>query len=321
MSGFKQYFFLCSLIVFSVEVRAVSGSITDPALSASESSDFSSQSLHGSLKTRLTRNIRISSDKFISANRRDGLFDTLYTTDDLSLNYPLSLALPFLEDFSFIEDMSMFFVLSYRRPVYATAQEIKAVCWSFYICFNDINLGVSKPVFQTDRFMVESSVYLAIPFSKNSFDQSFIMGLGASLSTSYRLFSYSHFDLSSVSTHSMDLDFYVYEMVNVRGTHYNVPFTAFNQLGLRIYHSQYAFIPMLFFYGSHSFALNFNGTPFHTVSLNMSAAWSLNKRIRIVAGLNWGDRILKPKDSAVAADTKIFNPDRTFLSLGGSYSF
>ena len=319
MSKFKQYFFLCSLVVFSMEVRAVSGSITDPALSASQSSDSLSQSLRGSIKTRLTRNIRISSDKFLSANRRDGLFDTLYTSDDLSLSYPLSLT--FLEDFSFVENMDVFFVLSYQRPVYATAQEIREVCWNSYICFNDINLGVSKPVFQTDRLMAESSVYLVIPFSKNSFDQSFIVGLGASLSTSYRLFSHSHFNVSSISTHFMDLDFYVYETANIRETYYNVPFTTFNQLGLSLRYSKYAFIPTLFLYGSHSFALNFKGTPFHAVSLNMSASWSINKQIRIVAGLNWGDRILKPRDSAVVSDTKIFNPDHTFLSLGGSYSF
>ena len=321
MNSFRQYFILCFLIVFSMEGRAISGSITDPALFSSESSESSSQYLHGSIKTTLTRNIRISSDNFPQADRQNGLFDTLYTKQDLSFNYPLVLSFSFLENSSFFDNTYMFFVLSYQRPIYATAQEIKQFCWSSYICFNDINLGVSKPVFQADRFTAESSIYLSLPFSRSSFNQSFLMGLGASLSTSYILFSNSQFSLSSLSNHFVDLNFYIYETVNARGIGYNVPFTTYNQLGLRIHYSKYAFIPVLFLYGSHNFALDYNGTPFHAVSLNMSAAWSVSKQVKIVAGLNWGDRVLKPQDSSSAVNTIMFHADRTFLTLGGSYSF
>ena len=314
-----QLIILFSLFAFSLESGAVAGSITDPALSSSDIS--SSQSLRGSIKTRITRNIRISADNFTRADRQNGLFDTLFTKEDLSLSYSLALALPLVENISFFDDVDTFFVLGYQRPIYATVQEIREYCWSSYICFNDINLGVSKPVIQAGRFSAGSSVYLSLPFSRSSFNQSFLTGLGASFNTSYGLFSNSDFNLSTISTHSLDLSFYIYEMANAQKTGYNVPFATFNQLGFQVRYSKYAFIPALFFYGSHNFAVNYNGTPFHSVSLNMSAAWSINKKIKIVAGLNWGDRILKPKNSALVVDTVVFHADRTFLSFGASYSF
>ncbi len=309
-----------SLFAFSLESGAVAGSITDPALST-ESSVSSSQSLRGSIKTRITRNIRISADSFTRADRQDGLFDTLFTREDLNLSYPLALALPFLENVSFFDDVDMFFVLGYQRPIYATALEIKEYCWSSYICFNDINLGASKPIIQGDRFSAGSSVYLSLPFSRSSFKRSFLGGVGASLNMSYNLFSHSYFKLSTISIHSLDLNFHTYKMANVNGTAYNVPLTTFNQLGFQFKYSKSAFIPALFFYGSHSLAVNYIGNLYHRVSLNMSAAWSINKKIKIVAGLNWGDRILKPKGSSVAEDTVVFHADRTFLSFGASYSF
>ena len=312
---------LFSLFAFSLESGAVAGSITDPALSSTESSVSSSQSLRGSIKTRITRNIRISADSFARADRQNGLFDTLFTKEDLNLSYPLALALPLVENSSFFDDVDAFFVLGYQRPLYATDLEIKEYCWSSYICFNDINLGVSKPVIQAGRFSAGSSVYLSLPFSRSSFKQSFLTGVGASLNTSYSLLSNSYFNLSTISTHSLDLNFYIYEMANVNGTAYNIPFTTFNQLGFQFQYLKSAFIPALFFYSSHNFAVNYNSTPFHSVSLNMSAAWSINKKIKIVAGLNWGDRVLKPKDSSLAVDTVVFNADQTYLSFAASYSF
>ena len=319
MNGLR-FIALFSLFAFSLESGAVAGSITDPALSA-ESSISSSQSLRGSIKTRITRNIRISADNFTRADRQDGLFDTLFTREDLSLSYPLALALPLVENISFFDDVDMFFVLGYQRPIYATALEIREYCWSSYICFNDINLGASKPVIQGDRLSVGSSVYLSLPFSRSSFKQSLITGIGTSFNMSYSLFSNSYFNLSTISTHSLDLNFYMYKVANINGTAYNVPLFTFNQLGFQFQYSKSAFVPALFFYGSHSFAVNYNGTPFHSVSLNMSAAWSINKKIKIVTGLNWGDRIFKPKDSSSVVDTVVFHADRTFLSAGAIYSF
>lgn len=307
-----------SLSFFSLQSGAISGSIVDPALSSSDVS--SSRLLRGSIKTKLTRNIRISADNFTKADQKDGLFDSLYTKEDLSLSYPIALAFPFLDNSSFFDNVDMFFVLSYQRPLYATDQEIKEFCWRSYICFNDINLGVSKSI-RVGHFITESSVYLSLPFSKSAFNQSLITGLGASVSTGYSLFSSSYFSLSTISSHFLDLSFYIYETANINGTAYNVPFSTFNQFGFQINYLKSALVPTLFFYGSYKFAVNYNSTPFHFIGLNMSAGWSINKKVKIVAGLNWGDRVLKPKGSALAVDTVVFNPDRTFLSLGASYSF
>ena len=303
----------------------MSGSITDPALSSPLEWENKNQSIYkaikGSFKTKITRNIRVSADDFFNANRQDGLFDTLYVKNDLYLGLPATSLFSFLQNISALEKMSLFAVLNYRRPLYASKREVSEICWSTVLCFGDLNIGVDNPVLITKNFQASSSLYLNIPLSKNSFDKSLLMGLGASLSTNYIMLSQTNFQLSAVSSHFVDLDWYLYETMNARGTYYNVPLNMFNQLGFKVRSFPYSYVPTLFFYGGYNFALNFKGTPFHAVSLHTSAVWTIGKNTRISAGLNWGDRILKPKGTALVENTNLLHPDRTFFSLGGSYSF
>ena len=325
VSSLFFWFFIFFSVFFSMGSFAFSGSIIDPALSHSitnsGSSDSRSSLLHGIIKTKITRNMRIASDDFMSASRKDGFFDTLYIKNDFILSYPASEAFSFLEKSFIFNKADLFFVLNYGRPVYASSQEIDEYCWNSIFCFGNIDLGVSRPIFQTDRFLADSSVYLRVPFSRSAFNQSFLVGLGMLLDTNYRFFSRSHFILSSFSSHSVSVSSYLYRTANVHETRYNKPLKLFNQLGLRFQHSKYKLIPVLLIYGYHYFTLNFKGTLIHSVTLSMSASWSVNNRIRLFAGLDWGDRILKPKNSALAVETKMFNPDYTYINLGGSYSF
>lgn len=318
-----HYFIFCILIIFSSEGKAISGSITDPALSSSVDDVVNTQSIRGSIKTKITRdNITFSNDfdEFVSSDQKDSLINGWYVTYDLNLSYPVASAFSFLDQSSFFEDVDSFFVLNYQRPLYADAQKIQAVCWNTYICFGDVNLGISKPVVQTGRFKSRSSIYLSIPFSKRAFDTSFLAGLGASFDTIYKLLSNSYFHLSTISTHFVDLRFYLYETDSPKAPNYNVPFTTFHQFGFQInYPKKSSFIPRLFFYGKYDFSINFKGTPFHHISLSGSLSWSVSKKVTLVAGLNWGDHVLKSQSEAM--DTVIFHPDRTFISLGGSYSF
>ena len=303
----------------------MSGSITDPSLSSPLEWKNKNQSIYkaikGSFKTKITRNIRISADNFLKANRQDGLFDTLYVKNDLYLGLPVTSLFSFLQSISALEKMSLFAVLSYRRPLYASKREISEICWSAVLCFGDLNIGVDTPVLITKSFQASSSFYLNIPSSKNSFDKSLLMGVGASLSMNYIMLSQVNFQLSAISSHFVDLDWYLYEAMNAQSTYYNVPLNVFNQLGFKLHYSAYSYVPALFVYGGYNFALNFKGTPFHAVSLHTSAVWTIGKNTRISAGLNWGDRILKPKGTALVEKTNLLHPDHTFFSLGGSYSF
>ena len=318
-----KYFVFCALVIFSVESRAISGSITDPALSSSVDDVVNTQSIRGSIKTKITRdNITVSNnfDDFVNDNQADNLFNGLYVTYDFSLSYPLASTFSFLEQSSFFENVSSFFILNYQRPVYADAQKIQVVCWNSYICFGDINLGISKPIVQTEHFKSQSSIYLSIPFSKRAFDTSFLAGLGASFDTSYKLLSNSYFHLSAISTHFVDLRFYLYETDSPKTPTYNVPFTTFHQFGFQLNYSKKSpFIPVLFFYGKYNFSVNFKGTSFHHIGLSSSLSWAVSKKVTMVASLNWGDHALKSQEEAL--DTVAFHPDRTFISLGGSYSF
>ena len=315
--GSLSCFIYLSLITLSIEGVAVTGSITNPALSE-ESVDL--ESFYGSIKTEFTRNTRISADQFIHPNRKDGLFDKLYLRNDLILSAPLTTYFSALENSDFFNNINTVFILNYQRPLYASVQEVNSICWGSVMCFGDIDLGFSKPVLKTNRAFLESSFYLVIPFSRASFDQSLLMGLRASLEGRYKLLSRSHFSLSFISSGYLDFDYYIYETANADKTVYNIPLNTFGQVGLKMLYSKYSFVPVLFFYSSYSFALDFKGSPYHRLSLNMSAAWSVNKKINIIAGISWGDRILKPKNS-YAIDTVVFDPDRTFMNVGASYSF
>ena len=312
----------CVTTVFCLNGTALSGSIVDPALSAVvEEQPLASQALSGSFKTKLIRSIRVSERGFLRTDRQDGFFDTLYIKNDLRLHYPTARAFPFLENSSFFENSALFFIFNYQRPMYASRQEIQRVCWNEILCFGNVSMGVSKPVIDNDRFTTSASLYVNVPVSKSAFDESLLAGAGASLTTQYKLFSLGGVNVSSVSDHYLDLDMYLYETATADQTRYNVPLNVFNQLGFSVRYSRYSFVPLLFMYGGYNFALNFKRTPFHTVSLHTSASWFVGKNIRVVVGLNWRDRILKPLNSAEVADTQIFHPDRTFFSLGGSYSF
>ncbi len=317
------FIFLLFLLYFFPLARAeISGSITNPALLTEPKSDDPSF-FNGYFVTEFTRNIRVSKDKFLSANRQGGLFDSLYMKNDFTLSHPLDLYFSNIKNTSLFNNISAVFVLSYKRLIYATAQEIQKTCWHSVLCFSDIKLGVSKSFLAYEgRLTFKPSIYFHIPFSKSSFDSSLILGLGAGLSATYKLLpAESDFHLSVRTRHSVTRDFYRYKTANVREIDYNVPWNVFNQLGVEVGYLKYSFIPVLFFYGDYRFAINFKNTPFYFFSLNTSAVWTVFKRISIMASLHWGDRILKPKDSALVPSTQIFHPDRTFFSMGFRYSF
>ena len=317
-----KYFIFCVFVIFSGKSIAISGSITDPALSSSIDGVTSTQSIRGSIKTQITRDsITFNNfDELISSDQEDSLVNGWYVTYDFSLSSPVTSVFSFLDQSSFFSDVDSFFILNYQRPFYAAAQKIQLVCWNSYICFGDINLGMSKPLVQTDRFQSQSSIYLSIPFSKKAFNTSFLTGLGASLNMSYQMLANSYFHLSAISMHFIDLRLYLYETDSHEAPIYNVPFTTFHQFGFQMnYPKKSSWIPRLFLYGKYDFSLNFKGTPFHYISLSASLSWSVSKKVTLVAGLNWGDHLLKSEADAI--NTDIFHPDRTFISLGGSYSF
>ena len=319
MIFYRKYFIFFIFSLFCFESKAILGSITDPGLS-SERDVNNAQSLQVSIKTKITRNhigVVDNLNEFVKADQQYGLFNGLSVNYDLSFSYPLVSVFSFLEQSSFFEKVNAFFVLNYKRPVYAEAKKVQTFCWSSYICFGDINLGMSKPVAQTDRFKSKSSVYLSVPFSKRAFDTSFLAGLGAGFDTSYKLLSGAYFNLSALSNHFVDLNFYLYEKDSPERPNYNVPFTTFHQMGLQVnYSKKSAFIPVLFFYGKYNFSVNFKGVSFHRIGLSGSLSWSVSKKTRIVAILSWGDHALKSDQEP--KETVIFHPDRTFVSLAGS---
>ena len=314
-----SYLIYLFLMFFSGGGGAVSGSITDMALSGSHVSE--DRSFYGSITTEMSRNTRVSADQFLHPHRKDGLFDQLYFKNDLTLNVTLASYFSSFENSEFFKDINLFFILPYQRPVYASAQEINTICWGSVLCFEDINIGVSKPFFKTDRFSFKSSIYLRVPFSRASFQKSLLMGLGVSTDTSYKLLSVSHFDLSLVFRSYGDFDYYLYQTANAHKTIYNVPLNVLVQLGFKMDYSKYSFVPALFVYGSYGFSLDYKASTFHTVRVNVSASWSVSKKMNIIAGLSWGDRILKPRYSQLAVDTAVFDPDRTFINIGANYSF
>ena len=322
----KLALFILLLIGFSPLSFGITGSITDPGFSLRKEKKPLEPLLgpvKGSFKTRLSRNLIISEDNFWSPFRRDGFFDTLSLKSDLSLSYALTETFSSLNDSRFFDELDLFFVLSYQRPIYADLQEIKQYCLKSYLCFGDVSLGVSHPLsLKESPVKGQYSLYLSLPYlSKSFFKQKKLLGIGSSLSTEYLLFAKEKIQLSGISSHFLDVSAYSSKWGDIQQTFYNDFLSLFNQLGLRFYYSKNSFVPLVLAYANHLFSLNLNGTPFHRLSLGFSSVWSVSRVLHFIVSLNWGDEVLKPKGSADAVKTRPFNPNRTFINGGFSYSF
>lgn len=308
---------------YSVSAFGVTGSITDPGFLSEQKSEQSFFGLlRGSVKTRFSRHLRRSEWPYIfSLDYRDNFFDKLFMKTDLSLNYPLVEALPFLKSPVLSDKALLFFVLSYRRPVYDTLEVIKWHCFKSHFCFGEMSIGISNPFPSKNPLKSQHSIYLSFPTSKTAWDQKKIMGMGASLSMNYSLFSKADFQISGISSHFLDTAVYGDLHADAQGSKGNDIFSVFNQVGVRFSLSGRSFIPIALVYVSHAFSLDYKREWFNGLSLGCSAVWSLSKQIQIVAGLNWGGAIFRHEYTARAKKAKPFNPDETNISGGFSYSF
>ena len=300
------------------------GSITDPGFSSErrlKKSFFGP--LQGSVKTRFSRNLRRSNWKdFFSPGDRDNLFDTLFIKTDLRLNYPLIESFPALKDSLSFNKVLLFFVLSYRRPIYDTPQMIRQHCFKSHFCFGEMSIGISNSFPKKSHLKSEYSVYLNIPqTSKRSYDRKKIIGTGASLSVNYPLLLKTDFQISGMSSHFFETAVYGSPYANEQGSESNDIFSVFNQFGLRFAPSEKGFIPIALIYFDYLFSLDYHKDWFQGMSLGFSTAWFVGERIQIVAGLSWGGAILRYEYTAKAKDAKPFNPDETFINVGISYSF
>ena len=322
---------------------AVTGSITDPGFASAqeemeEQDKESAGPLQGSLKTRFSRHIRRSHWKdFWSREHRDSFFHGLLIKTDFSLNYPLAKAVPFVKDKPFFDKAVLFLVLSYSRPIYDTRDVIKHYCFKSYFCFGETSVGASRPLPQGKLLTGGYSVYLNMPAtSKQSLDRKKILGAGASLSLNYHLLSRAAFKISALSSHFFDTAVYGSRFADKHGSSGNDIFSVFNQAGLKFSPSSKtaasnnsaskssalkSLIPIAVAYISHAAALDYRTDWFQSMSLGVSAVWSVGKRTKIAAGFGWGAAVFRHEHTAYAKDVKPFNPDETRINGGFIYSF
>ena len=311
------FVFLIFIIFLSPSSLAVIGSISDPSFFSEEkpAKPFFG-SLKGSFKTQIFRNIRRKPSEFWFFD------DSLSIKSDLSFSYSLTKKIPSLQESHFFNETDLFFVLSYERPIYAVIKKINPVCFKQYFCFSDINLGVSNAFLKKDYLNGKYAVYLSLPFiSKVSLNQSKVFEIGSSLIMYLPFFLEKKIQMGAVSSHFLDIGIFNSRWGNKRKTYYNEIFSLFNQVGLKFNYSSYSFFPSLLLYVSHRFSLNFKKAPLNRISLGASSIWSISEKLRLMAGLNWGDSIFKPKNTSQAVRVRFFNPDITFVNAGFSYSF
>lgn len=316
---FLLIFSLCSFSAFGV-----TGSITDPGFSSEQRLKESLFGpLRGSLKTRFSRNLRRSDWRyFFSPSKRDNFFDTLFIKTDLSLDYPLAESFPALKESSSFNEILLFFILSYRRPLYDTFQVIRRHCFQLYFCFGETNLGISHSFSWRGLLKNQYSVYLNIPItSKRSIDRKKFMGIGASLRVSYPLIGLKNFNISGMSSHFFETAFYGSRYSDEQGSESNEMFSVFNQLGLRFSPLKKSFIPAVLVYLDYLFSLDYHRDWFQGMSLGFSAAWFVGERMQVVAGLSWGGAIFRHEYTSKAREARPFNPDETFINGGFIYSF
>lgn len=308
------YFVFIIFVVFSISVKA------DSSTEFTSSDQFKNnylQNFSGSIRTQYIRNIRVSNDQFLTANKKNGLLDTLYIKNDLTVIYPIN----FLDNNTIFKNTKGILALIYNRVVYATAEEIRGQCWLSYICFQDIYLGLFTPITLLDTLPSVASLYFIFPFSRNSFNTSFILGVGGYVKITYQMFSNKHIKVFLSFKKDLQIRSFFYQTANEIKTIYNAPLLASYNLSLGFKHLKYVFVPILSFDSGYRFLLDFNGDYFHHVSLDILASWSISKNLNIIMGIIWQEKIFTPHHSLLPLKTEVFNPDHSFFNLGGSYTF
>ena len=307
---------LIILAGFSLPLWALSSSIIDPSLSM-EAAEQTEPAF--SLKLKILRNLRRSNEGFLNINKKNNIFDTLSVSADLTVSAPVKRD-SYFERYDFLSDKSFLVVLSYSSSVLYNSSKVRENhCWQSVFCIRNLSGGIFGPLFNRGNFQGTSSVYFNLPVSKFKVrKQSFFLGLGFSLNTEYKLFSLSGFQAYALSAHFFDLDGYVYKTDKAQGD-YNKPLSMAHQLGLRFGNSLSPFMPLIYVYGEHGSSVHFTGVFRQQANVNLSALWPVGKKLRLSAGLRWGDEISSP--NVKTPTKKKFFADDAHLTFGLNYLF
>ena len=313
-------FIILFIIVLFLSGKEAFGFILNPVLSDNDQFIASpSSSFQTFIQLQFSRKLIVGKQPF-NIDQENNLLDLLYIHTDLNVKYPVQKLFPQINS-GFFSKSVFFFLLRYERPVYSGEESIKQLCWFEVVCFRDGIAGFEGSLFEGRDLLIDLLMYVKLPFSKLSVKQSFLFGTGISLKTRYSLFSTTQWKLFVISGHSFGLDAYNYRTSNVKGTSYNQPLEILNQIGFQLFHTKYKWFPKLFVYGDYQLLMNFNAVFFHHVSLNTFLSWPLGKKIQLLLGLSWGDRIFDQYNALSSVDAKVFNINRVFINLGGHYTF
>ena len=172
---------------------------------------------------------------------------------------------------------------------------------------------------------MESSVYLNLPTSRGTVKGGSVGGPGALLASNWRLLSRSGFHLSVVSSHFLDINIPVVKLVGNGITKPPAVLAFFNQPGLGFrYTGPFPvpwLLPVLYIYGSLTNVLHTDRKFRSAFSLSSSAAWTMKKKLRIAAGLQWGDRLIRKAGSSGKVIKNPVIADRISITLGAGYAF
>ena len=302
-------------VSFSFPLWALSGSIIDPSLSGGEERTDAAVSL----KLKIFRNLRRPDEGFLNINKKNNIFDTLSVSMDLTASAPVK-RFSYFETPDFLSNKSFLAVASYSSPVFYNSPKAKKDhCWQSVFCIKNLSVGVFSSLFHGGNFQGTSFVYFNLPVSKFKIQkQSFFLGVGFSLSTEYKLFSLSGFQAYALTSHFFDLDGYVYKTDKIQGD-YNKPLSMAHQLGLWFKNTLSPFMPLVYVYGEHGSSVHFTGVFRQQANVNLSALWPVGKKLRLSAGLRWGDEIFSPNVKAVRK--RKFFADDAYFTFGVNYLF
>ena len=142
--------------------------------------------------------------------------------------------------------------------------------------------------------------------------------MGGSLSTGIQTVFRMGIHVFALSSHFFDLDGYVYKTNKIQGG-YNEPLSMAHQLGLRFYYSLSSLVPLVYIYGEHGSSVRFTGVFRQQANVSLSVLWPVGKKLRISAGLRWGDEILS-QNVTTPTERKFFADD-IYFTFGANYLF
>ena len=299
------------------------------SLESSGKKNFSSRLWRAQFGFFLQRNLEVQSRfrDLLDTGKDTSLLDpsNLYYVLRLNLNYSLK---GIAKNFDFLKGGEFFLNSSFNSPFAGHSNNLAGYNFRDYIQYGlgDIMGGLTMPAYNTGNFLSYFSVgFTPFPLSRFSEEAGLSTTVDGTVNLLYFIYKRKSWSLAFSSNHSLAYSRYKKEASDETGDRYNIPWDL-NQGGGVIYRQNYSggWPSNIQVSAGHYFGVDTKSTRNHDLTLSSSFSWKIRDRFYFNFSVRWKDRVAvhNPVNENVGKKEPVrFDLTRTFLIIGGSYSF